>query len=123
MEGRDRCEIGARACLSERDAAAETVSDRRDLAWIHVRVLLELIHRRLESRVRDLGILQRFGHEFLGVGRMRRDLALAVHVEREPDVPGPREPLGLPAGVRIVPPPLMDDEHALDRRGSGRRCT
>src|SRR6185369_10262425 len=55
----------------------------------------------------------------LGVLGVRRDLALAVHVEREPDVAGLREPLRLLARVLVVAPPLVhhEDARALALRG------
>ena len=50
---------------------------------------------------------------------MGRYLALAVHVQREPHIPGLRKAPGLVARVLVVPPPLVHHQHAgtLARRG------
>ena len=43
---------------------------------------------------------------------MRCNLALPIHIQREPDVACLRESLGLITRMLVVAPPLMDDQHS-----------
>ena len=84
-----------------------------------MRITFQLLERGVEPRGEHRRVLGYLGDERLRVLRMRRDLALAVHVQREADIPGLGEAPRLVARVVVVPPPLVYDEHAgaLARRG------
>src|SRR5438094_278393 len=66
----------------------------------------------VEPGRKDRRILGHLVHERLRVLGMSRDLALAEHVQREADITSLGEAPRLVARVRVVPPPLVHNEHA-----------
>jgi len=104
------CAGGARH--AEHYRAAETVPDRGDARGIDVGVPFQLLQRRVEPRRQHRRILGHLARERLRVLRMGGDFALAVHVEREPDVARLGQAPRLVARVLVVAPPLVHDQHA-----------
>src|SRR3989304_3302109 len=94
------------------DPAAEAVPDRGDTVGIHVRILLQEVEGSQEASLDEGGIFRCLRREGLGFRRMRGDLPLAVHVDREAHVAVLRRADRLIPRVLVVAPPLVDHQDA-----------